>query len=120
MSSLLRRYELFKQLNDSPTQEILIKKLRHSENYTTIITYYSKTTKIEVYNIEVKELEITPIVDTLSQKRLFERYHIKDLLTNLLHKEACKNDDSDSLVYSTAIIIDKFGQCDITFFLDQL
>ena len=63
-----RRYDLSQELNDSPT---------HGENDDIIITDFSKTKTVKVDHIAVQQLEITPINEELSVKRIFQSFHVK-------------------------------------------
>ena len=67
-----RRYDLFQELNDSPTHGISIERPRQSENDDIIITDFSKTIKVKEDQIAVQQLEITPINEALSEKGTFE------------------------------------------------
>ena len=78
-----RRYPLFNELNNNQTHGVLIKRPLVDKNDDIIITDFSKTTKIEVDHIEIKEPKVTTIADALSQKSVFERFHLKGVLSKV-------------------------------------
>ena len=111
-----RRFDLFQELNDSPTHGISTKRPRHNENNNIIIKDFSKTKKMKVDHIAVQQLEITPINEALSENRIFERFHVKEILTNISAVKSHHNDDGSNLNLHTEFIQDKAGQCEITAF----
>ena len=85
------------------------------KNGDIIITDFSKTTKIEVDHIESKQPEVTTIADALSQKIIFERFHLKGVLSNILEKKS-QNYDNSIIVFRTAVFHDETGQFEMTLF----
>ena len=104
-----KRYDLFQELNDSPTHGISIKRPRHGENDDIIITDFSKTKKVKVDHITVQQLEITQISEALSEKVIFERFHVKGILINTTAAKSHHNDDGSNLDLHAAFIHDKTG-----------
>ena len=66
-----RRYDLFQNFYG-----ISIKRPRLGENDDIIITDFSKTKKVKIDHIAVQQSEITPIIEPLSEKGIFERFHV--------------------------------------------
>ena len=110
------RYPLFAELNDNETYGVQIKRPRHDQNDGLIITDFSKTIKVEANHIEVKQPTPTLIADALGQKSLFERFHVKGVLTNLSKKQEHKNTEGEILIFKTAIFNDISGQFDMTLY----
>ena len=92
-----RRYDLFQELNDRPTHGISIKRPRHGKNDNIIITDFRKTRKAKVNHIAVQQLEVTPINETISEKGIFEHFHVKGILTNIFVVKSHHNDDGSNL-----------------------
>ena len=111
-----RRYDLFQELNDSPTHGISIKRPRRDENDDIIITDFSKTKKVKVDHIAVQQLEVTPTNEALSEKRIFERFHVKGIFTNISAVKSHHNDDGSTLNLRTTFIHDNTSQREITIF----
>ena len=111
-----RRYDLFQELNDSPTHGISIKRPRHSENHDTMITDFSKTKKVKIDHIAVQQLEITSINEALSEKGITERFYVKGILTNISTIKLHHNDNGSNLNLCTAFINGKTGLCEMTIF----
>ena len=79
---------------------------------------FSKTTKIQLDCIEIKDPEVTAIADALSQKIIFKLFHLKGILSNT-SQEKPQNYDNIIKVFLTAVFHDETGQCEMTL-LDQL
>ena len=110
-----RRYPLFNEMNNDQTHGVLIKRPRVDKNDDIIITDFSKTTKIEVDHIEIKEPEVTTIADALSQKSIFERFHLKGVLSNISEKKS-QNYNNSIIVFRTTVFHDETCQCEMTLF----
>ena len=61
-------------------------KQRHDENDDIIITDLSKTTRLEVDPVKMKQMKSTTIVDAMSQKSIYERFHVRRVLVIYLGK----------------------------------
>ena len=71
---------------------------------------------MKVDHIAVQQLEVTPTNEALSEKRIFEQFHVKGILTNISAVKSHHNDDGSTLNLRTAFIHDKTGQREITIF----
>ena len=80
-----------------------------------IITDFSKITKVGLDHIEIKESKISTIDDALSQKSIFERFLLKDVLSNISEKKS-QNCDNSIMVFHTAVFHDETGKCEMTLF----
>ena len=87
-----RRYDLFQELNDRPTHGISIKRPRYGKNDNIIITDFRKTKKVKVNHIAVQQLE-----ETISEKGIFEHFHVKGILTNIFVVKSHHNDNGSNL-----------------------
>ena len=65
-----RRYDLFQELNDSPTYGISIKRTTACENDDITITDFSKTKKVKVDHIAVQQLNNADQRGTFRQRDL--------------------------------------------------
>ena len=70
-----------------------IKRPRHGENDNTIITDFNQNKKVKLDHIAVQQLEIMPINEALSEKKIFERFHVKGILTNISAVKSHHNDN---------------------------
>ena len=68
-------------MNNDEIYVVVIKRSWVDKNDDIITTGFSKTTKIEVDHIEIKEPEVTAIADTLSQKTIFEHFYIREKIS---------------------------------------
>ena len=62
-----------------------------------IITDFRKTKKVKVNHIAVQQLEVTPINKAISEKGIFEHFHVKGILTNIFVVKSHHNDDGSNL-----------------------
>ena len=85
------------------------------KNNDIITTGFSKTTKIEVDHIEIKEPEVTAIADALPQKTIFEHFYLKGELSDISEKKF-PNHDNSVTVFHTTVFHEKTGQCEMTLF----
>ena len=71
---------------------------------------------MKVDRIAAQQLEITLIIEALSEKGIFERFYEKGILTNISAVKSYRNDYGSNLNLRTAFIHDKTSQCEITIF----
>ena len=62
---------------------------------------------MKVDHIAVQQLEITPINEALSEKGIFEHFHVKGILTNISAVKSHDDDDGSNLNLRTAFIHNK-------------
>lgn len=89
-------------MNDNPTHRAH-KEPTARENDDIIITDFSKTTKVEVDPVKIKQIEAMTIADALSQKSIYERFHVGGVLSNLSGKKSHGGDDGIILQVRTTI-----------------
>ena len=114
-----RRYKLFEEVNENAVHGVCIKRPRFDTDTDIVVTDFSKTSKINVQNIPPPSYETTLIQEAFAQKGLFERFHIKGILTNMSDCTNHKNEETGTtLKFRTAIFHDASGQSEITIFGD--
>ena len=103
-----QRYKLFEDVNSDIINGILIERSQIANN--------QKLTKVKLDNIATKELEITEIQEILSRGKIYERFYINSIFSNISYMTSLRNDDWTLITFPTAIIYNKSGQPEIKIF----
>ena len=104
-----QRYKLFEDVNSDIINGILIERSQIANN--------QKLTKVKLDNIATKELEITEIQEILSRGKIYERFNINSIFSNVSDMTSHRNDDWTLITFPTAIIPSKSGQPEIKIFM---
>lgn len=100
-----QRYKLFEDVNSDIINGILIERSQIANN--------QKLTKVKLDNIATKELEITEIQEILSRGKIYERFYINSIFSNISDMTSHRNDDWTLITFPIAIIHSKSGQPEI-------